>query len=146
MTRKLNIKNTIAGVAATLALTLGLFAAPDAMAGDRGKRWNDGRGHYVERHVKRHRAHRQIERRRADRRGYRHAERRRADRRAYRFHRDHRRHVHRPAPRRHIHRHAPRRHYHRHHVKRRDFPVGAVIAGIGVGIITHAIISNHHYD
>jgi hypothetical protein len=24
--------------------------------------------------------------------------------------------------------------------------VGAVIAGIGVGIITHAIISNHHYD
>jgi len=124
MTRKLNITSTIAGVAATLALTLGLFAAPDAMAGDRGKRWNDGRGHHVERQVKRHRAHRQIERRRAHRR-------------AHRFHRGHRRHVHRPAP---------RRHYHRHHVKRRDFPVGAVIAGIGVGIITHAIISNHHYD
>jgi len=112
MTRKLNIKTTITGIAATLALVLGLFAAPDAMAGERGKRWNGGRGHHVERHVERYRGHRP---------------------------------VYRPAPRRHIHRHVPRRPY-RHYVERRDFPVGAVILGIGAGIITHAIISNHYHD
>ncbi|MDH3239087.1 MAG: hypothetical protein OEO83_00330 [Alphaproteobacteria bacterium] len=126
MTRKLNIKATIAGVAATLALVVGLFAAPDAMAGDRGKRWNDGRGHYVERQVNRNRAHRRVERYHA-------------------YHYHGRRHVHRPAPRRHIHRQVPKRPY-RSYVKHRDFPVGAVILGIGAGIITHAIISNHYHD
>ena len=40
MTHKLNIKTMITGTVATLALTLGLFAAPDATAGDRGKRWS----------------------------------------------------------------------------------------------------------
>jgi hypothetical protein len=130
MTRKLNIKTMITGTAAALALTLGLFAAPDAMAGDRGKGWNNGRGHHVERQVTRHR-------------GYRHVERHRADR--HRARRDHgRRHAHRSAPPRRIYRHVPKR-PHRHYVKRRDFPVGAVILGIGAGIITHAIISNQHH-
>lgn len=117
MTRKLNIKTGLTGIAASLALVLGLFAAPDAMAGDRGKGWRDGRGHHVERHVDRHRANR--------------------------HYRDHRRHAHRPARRGHFKRHVPPR-PHRHYVKRNDFPVGAVILGIGAGIITHAIISDHY--
>jgi hypothetical protein len=126
MTRKLNIKTMITGTAAALALTIGLFAAPDAMAGDRGKGWNNGRGNHVERPVTNHRADRRVDRNRA--------------------HRDHdRRYAYRPAPPRRIYRPVPKR-PHRHYVERPDFPVGAVILGIGAGIITHAIISNHYHD
>lgn len=54
--------------------------------------------------------------------------------------------AHRLAPRWHIHRHAPRRVYRPVYVERRDFPVGAVIAGIGLGIITHAILTGPYHD
>jgi hypothetical protein len=138
MTRKLNIKTGLTGFAAALALAAGLFAAPDAMAGDRGDRWKGGSNHRIERHVDRHRAARRVERRRASR----HVERNRALKRG----RHDRRYARRAAPKRHVHRHVPRRPHRPVYVKRDDFPVGAVIAGIGLGIITHAIISDHYHD
>jgi hypothetical protein len=132
MTRNVNIKSGLTGFAAALALAAGLFVAPDAMAGDRGERWRGGDHNRVARHVERNR----VEHRRFDRRPVRRA----APRRQV--------HVYHHVPRRpvHVYRHVPRRVHRPVYVERRDFPVGAVIAGIGVGIVTHAILSSHYHD
>ncbi len=125
MTRTLNSTLRLTGLAAGLAFAVTLFAAPGAEAGDRGARWDNDRNHRIERHYD---GDREVRRHR-HKRAHRHA--RRHHRNWHRGHRHHRRH-----------RHVWRHHRHDH--------LGPVIAGIGLGILTHAILSNrdrgHYHD
>ncbi|MDX1483960.1 MAG: hypothetical protein R3229_05710 [Alphaproteobacteria bacterium] len=120
-----------AGLAASLAIALSLFAAPAANAGDRGSHWSGDRGHRIERHVERDRHARRDYRKKAHRRAHR-DDRRRYHRRHGRYHQDRR-----------WHRHHNHRRHHRHVRRDRDFDLAPVIAGIGLGIVTYAILNNH---
>ena len=125
MTHASKTKLRLTGLAAGLALAMNLFAAPEAVAGDRGDRWERDRSPRIERHYDRDR-----DRDRAKRR-YRRNKHRYAHR-HWRRHED-----------RYAHRHG-RRHKRQHHrhSRRRGDSVAPIIAGIGLGIITYAIL-NH---
>ena len=131
MTQAMNTKLRFTAIAGALALAATLFTAPAAIAGERGDRWDRDRSPRVERHYDRDRKvqrHRRVHRR-ADRRSD-----RRAVRRAYR---DHDRRAYSPHGHRHGHRHG------RHYGHRHDHSLAPVVAGIGLGILTYAIIDSH---
>jgi hypothetical protein len=140
-----NRKLRFTGIAGALVLAASLFTTPAAIAGERSGTWLRDGGDRVERHYdrdRRVRRHRRTERRahrRTERRSHRrtHRERRYADN--YRYH-DHRRHG-----RWHTHRHG-RRHWHGRSYSRsygHGHNLGPVAAGIGLGILTYAIIDAH---
>ena len=121
MTQAMNIKLRLTGIAGALALTATLFTASASLAGERGDRWERDGSSRIERHYDRDR---QVRRhRRGERRGHRRAKRRadryayrRGDRRAYR--------------------------YHSHRGHRHGYYLDPVVAGIGLGILTYAIIDS----
>ncbi len=130
MTQAINNKLRLTGIAGTLALAMTLSAAPASFAGERGDRWERDGSSRIERHYDRdRRAERRV--RRADRRAERRVRRadRRAERRAYRYnsHRGHR----------HGYRHG------RHYGHRHGDSLVPVVAGIGLGLLTYAIIDSH---
>lgn len=147
MTMAKTTKLRFTAMAGTLALVATLFTAPASFAGDRGDRWERDRSPRVERNYNRDRKLRAHKRaaRRAYRRGYKHGH-RHAVRPVvhYKSHRRYKR-SHHPAYR-HVHRHD--RHcghrYGRDHGHRRGHSLAPVIAGIGLGILTYAIIDSHH--
>ncbi len=137
MTQAINNKLRLTGIAGTLALAMTLSTASASFAGERGDRWERDGSSRIERHYDRdRRAERRV--RRADRRAERRVRRaerrvrradRRAERRAYRYnsHRGHR----------HGYRHG-RLYGHRH-----GDSLVPVVAGIGLGLLTYAIIDSH---
>ncbi len=148
MTQAINNKLRLTGIAGTLALAMTLSTASASFAGERGDRWERDGSSRIERHYDRdrraerrvRRADRRAERRvrRADRRAERRVRRaerrvrradRRAERRAYRYnsHRGHR----------HGYRHG------RHYGHRHGDSLVPVVAGIGLGLLTYAIIDSH---
>ncbi len=119
MTQAINNKLRLTGIAGTLALAMTLCTASASFAGERGDRWERDESSRIERHYDRdRRAERRV--RRADRR---------AERRAYRYnsHRGHR----------HGYRHG------RHYGHRHGDSLVPVVAGIGLGLLTYAIIDSH---
>lgn len=126
MTQAINNKLRLTGIAGTLALAMTLSTASASFAGERGDRWERDGSSRIERHYDRdRRAERRV--RRAERR-VRRAD-RRAERRAYRYnsHRGHR----------HGYRHG------RHYGHRHGDSLVPVVAGIGLGLLTYAIIDSH---
>jgi hypothetical protein len=139
MTQAIDTKLRLTGIAGTLALAMTLFAAPASFAGERGDRWERDRSPRIERHYNRdrqmNRGHRRAQR------IERHYRMRRAERRA---HRRTERRVHRRAEGYNSHRGHRRGHGHgRHYGHRRGHSLGPVVAGIGLGILTYAIIDSH---
>ena len=145
MTQAINNKLRLTGIAGTLALAMTLSAAPASFAGERGDRWERDESSRIERHYDRdRRAERRV--RRADRRANRRAERRvrRADRRAERRVRRADRRAERRAYRYNSHR--GHRHGYRHgclYGHRHGDSLVPVVAGIGLGLLTYAIIDSH---
>jgi hypothetical protein len=144
-------------MAGTLALVATLFTAPASFAGDRGDRWERDRSPRVERNYNRDRKLRAHKRaaRRIDRRVDRRAVRRAVHYKGHRYkshgyksnrYKSNRRHKHGHRPvYRPVHRHD--RHcghrYGRDYGHRRGHSLAPVIAGIGLGILTYAIIDSH---
>lgn len=127
MTQAMNTKLRLTGIAGALALAATIFTASVSLAGERGDRWERDRSPRIERHYNRDRQVRRAGRR-AERRADWYAH-RRGDRRAYRYN----------SPRGHGHGYRRGRHYgHRH-----GHSLGPVVAGIGLGILTYAIIDSH---
>ena len=129
MTQATTAKLRFAGIVGTLVLAVTLLTAPASFAGERGDRWQRDRGPRIERHYDRHRQARRH--RRADR--YTH---RRGDRRTYRY-KPHRGQRH---GQRHGHQHGRR---HGHYGHRRGHSLAPLVARIGLGILTYAIIDSH---
>lgn len=127
----------LSAIAAVFALGAGLFTAPLAVAGERGDRWERDRSYRVERRYDGDRDYRRDRRRDRD---YRHD--RRWDRKADKRHETARKRYRRG----HDHEYRPkhRRHAHRHYVKKKDDWVGPAIVGIGLGVLTYAILNDSH--
>lgn len=125
MTRTSKTTLRLSAIAAGFALAVNLLTAPAAIADDRGKRWDRDRNHRVERHYDRGRDVRRAHKR---------------DHKAYkRYHKAHKR------GRRVIIRHHPPKHHHHHHyVVKKDRSVAPVVVGIGLGILTYAILNESH--